>query len=138
VEYLAAALLDWAWHTVPAEEAPHGTAAAVEAFERAALERYGVAMPEIPVRYRSGYFAHIFSGEWYAAGYYGYIWSEVLDADTVEWFKENGKTIRESGEIFRRELLSVGGSKDALAAFAAFRGRGPEVEPLLVRRGLAR
>jgi peptidyl-dipeptidase Dcp len=132
VEYLAATLLDWAWHTVPAGTDP----GEVAAFETAALERYGIAMPEIPVRYRSGYFAHIFAGGWYAAGYYGYIWSEVLDADTVEWFKENGKTIRESGEIFRRELLAVGGSKDAMAAFAAFRGRGPEVEPLLVRRGL--
>ncbi|MFC1414447.1 M3 family metallopeptidase [Streptacidiphilus sp. N1-12] len=132
VEYLAATLLDWAWHTLPAGTDP-GDA---QAFEAAALERYQVAMDEIPPRYRTGYFGHIFSGGFYAAGYYGYIWSEVLDADTVEWFKGNGKTVRESGEIFRRELLAKGGSTDAMAAFAAFRGRAPEIAPLLVRRGL--
>ncbi|MFC1420629.1 M3 family metallopeptidase [Streptacidiphilus cavernicola] len=132
VEYLAATLLDWAWHTLPAGAEP-GDA---EAFEAAALERYGVALDEIPPRYRTGYFGHVFAGG-YAAGYYGYIWSEVLDADTVEWFKENGRTIRESGEIFRRELLAKGGSTDAMAAFAAFRGRAPEISPLLARRGLA-
>ncbi|MEY9966515.1 peptidyl-dipeptidase Dcp [Streptacidiphilus sp. MAP12-16] len=131
VEYLAAALLDWAWHTLPAGAEP-GDA---EAFEAAALRRYGLALDAVPPRYRTGYFAHIFAGG-YAAGYYGYIWSEVLDADTVEWFKESDRTIRESGEIFRRELLSRGGSVDPLGAFAAFRGRAPEIEPLLARRGL--
>jgi peptidyl-dipeptidase Dcp len=132
VEYLAAALLDWAWHTLPAGAEP-GDA---EDFEAAALERYGIAMEEIPPRYRSGYFGHIFSGGWYAAGYYGYIWSEVLDADTVEWFKEDGRTVRESGEIFRRALLGRGGSGDPMDAFASFRGRAPEIGPLLTRRGL--
>ena len=131
VEYLAATLLDWAWHTLPAGAEP-GDALA---FEAAALERYGVALEEIPPRYRTGYFAHVFAGG-YAAGYYGYIWSEVLDADTVEWFRDNGKTVRESGEIFRRELLARGGSVDSMGAFAAFRGRAPEISPLLVRRGL--
>ncbi|MEZ0067735.1 peptidyl-dipeptidase Dcp [Streptacidiphilus sp. MAP12-20] len=130
VEYLAAALLDWAWHTTP-----HGEGAGdAEAFEAAALARFGLAVDAIPPRYRTGYFAHVFAGG-YAAGYYGYIWSEVLDADTVEWFKE-GKSIRESGEIFRRELLSRGGSVDPMGAFAAFRGRAPEIQPLLARRGL--
>jgi peptidyl-dipeptidase Dcp len=132
VEYLAAALLDWAWHTLPAGAEP-GDA---EDFEAAALERYGIAMEEIPPRYRSGYFGHIFSGGWYAAGYYGYIWSEVLDADTVEWFKEDGRTVRESGEIFRRALLGRGGSGDPMDAFVSFRGRAPEIGPLLTRRGL--
>ncbi|MFD0331066.1 M3 family metallopeptidase [Streptacidiphilus monticola] len=108
VEYLAAALLDWTWHTRAADAEPVADAVA---FERAALERWGLAHPSIPPRYRTGYFAHIFAGG-YAAGYYGYIWSEVLDADTVEWFRTNGKTVRESGEIFRRELLSRGGSAD--------------------------
>ena len=131
VEYLAAALLDWEWHTLPAGAEP-GDA---QQFEDAALERYGLKLDEIPPRYRTGYFAHIFASE-YAAGYYGYIWSEVLDADTVEWFKENGKTIRESGEIFRRALLSRGGSMDSMSAFAGFRGRAPEIAPLLTRRGL--
>jgi peptidyl-dipeptidase Dcp len=132
VEYLAAALLDWAWHSLPAGAEP-GDA---QAFESAALERHGLRLDGIPPRYRTGYFAHIFAGDSYAAGYYGYIWSEVLDADTVEWFKENGKTVRESGEIFRRGLLAKGGSEDPMAAFAAVRGRGPRTEPLLARRGL--
>ena len=132
VEILAAVLLDWAWHTIAAGDEP-GDA---EAFEAAAVRDAGLAMAEIPPRYRSTYFGHIFAGG-YAAGYYSYLWSEVLDADTVEWFKTNGKTIRESGEIFRRELLSRGGSIDPMAAFAAYRGRAPEVEPLLARRGLA-
>jgi peptidyl-dipeptidase Dcp len=132
VEYLAATLLDWAWHTTPDGEG----AGDAEAFEAAALQRYGLAHPSIPPRYRTGYFAHIFAGGWYAAGYYGYIWSEVLDADTVEWFKESDRPVRESGEIFRRTLLSPGGGADPMAAFAAFRGRAPEIQPLLKRRGL--
>ncbi|WP_042368435.1 M3 family metallopeptidase [Streptacidiphilus neutrinimicus] len=132
VEQLAATLLDWAWHTTPEGEGA-GDAAA---FETAALERYGLAHPSIPPRYRTGYFAHVFAGGYYAAGYYGYIWSEVLDADTVEWFKQPGRPVRESGEIFRRTLLSPGGSVDPLTAFAAFRGRAPEIQPLLKRRGL--
>jgi peptidyl-dipeptidase Dcp len=131
VEYLAATLLDWAWHTIPAGADP-GDA---EAFETAALKEAGVALPAIPPRYRSTYFAHIFAGG-YSAGYYSYIWSEVLDADTVEWFKENGGLRRENGDTFRRELLSKGGSIDSLTAFAAFRGRAPRIEPLLERRGL--
>ncbi|WP_078971631.1 M3 family metallopeptidase [Streptomyces chattanoogensis] len=135
VEHLAAALLDWAWHTLPADgELPDADGA--EAFEAAALERYGIALPAIPPRYRTGYFAHIFGGG-YAAGYYGYRWAEVLDADTVRWFRENGKTVRESGEIFRRELLGRGGSVDPMAAFRAVVGRDPDIGPLLARHGLA-
>ncbi|QMU76036.1 M3 family metallopeptidase [Streptacidiphilus sp. PB12-B1b] len=132
VEYLAAALLDWAWHSLPAGAEP----ADAESFEEAVLEGHGLKLDAIPPRYRTGYFAHIFTGG-YAAGYYGYIWSEVLDADTVEWFKEDGRTVRESGEIFRRELLAKGGSADPMAAFAGFRGRAPEIAPLLARRGLS-
>jgi peptidyl-dipeptidase Dcp len=131
VEYLAATLLDWAWHTIPAGADPGDT----EAFEAAALKDAGVALPAIPPRYRSTYFAHIFAGG-YSAGYYSYVWSEVLDADTVEWFKENGGLRRDNGDTFRRELLSKGGSVDSLTAFAAFRGRAPRIEPLLERRGL--
>ena len=86
-------------------------------------------------RYRTTYFQHIFAGG-YAAGYYSYIWSEVLDADTVEWFKENGGLRRENGDVFRTELLSVGGSIDPLAAFRAVRGRDADPMPLLRRRGL--
>ena len=129
VEYLAATLLDWAWHTF--EEEPTDALA----FEERALRAAGVDLPLVPPRYRSTYFAHIWASG-YSAGYYSYIWSEVLDADTVEWFKENGGLTRENGDTFRRELLSKGGSVDAMSAFRAFRGRDPRIEPLLERRGL--
>ncbi|WP_377271387.1 M3 family metallopeptidase [Peterkaempfera sp. SMS 1(5)a] len=132
VEYLAATLLDWAWHTLSAGADPGDMAE----FEAVALAKAGVAVQAIPPRYRSAYFAHIFAGG-YAAGYYSYIWSEVLDADTVEWFRENGGMRRENGEVFRRELLSRGGSVDPMEAFGGFRGRAPEIGPLLERRGLA-
>ncbi|MBF6331992.1 M3 family metallopeptidase [Nocardia transvalensis] len=134
VEYLGAALLDWAWHRVPDAQVLSGID--TEAFEEQALRTAGLAMEAIPPRYRTGYFQHIFSGG-YAAGYYSYIWSEVLDADAVEWFTDGAATIREKGEVFRRELLSRGGSVDPLEAFESFRGRAPEIEPLLIRRGLA-
>ncbi|QBS43408.1 M3 family metallopeptidase [Nocardia sp. CS682] len=133
VEYLGATLLDWAWHRVPEAEALAGADA--EAFEAKALRKAGLAIEAIPPRYRTGYFAHIFAGG-YAAGYYSYIWSEVLDADTVDWFDDGAASIREKGAAFRRELLAKGGSVDPLAAFEAFRGRAPEIEPLLARRGL--
>jgi peptidyl-dipeptidase Dcp len=130
-EYLAAALLDQAWHRLQPGDDPDE----VEAFEAAALEKAGVALDTIPPRYRSTYFAHIFAGG-YSAGYYSYIWSEVLDADTVDWFNENGGLRRENGDRFRREVLSKGGSVDPMEAFRAFRGREPRIEPLLERRGL--
>lgn len=135
VEILGAVMLDWAWHTLPAGTDP-GDA---KEFEAAALKRYGLLIPEIPPRYRSSYFAHIWGND-YCAGYYSYLWSEVLDKDTVDWFKEGvaqGRSIRESGEAFRRAVLSRGGSVDLMAAFAQFRGRAPEVEPMLRARGLA-
>ncbi|GAB2450131.1 M3 family metallopeptidase [Streptosporangium sandarakinum] len=135
VEYLAATLLDWAWHKL----APGETVEDAEAFEAAALERAGIAFELVLPRYRTNYFAHIFSSGagGYSAGYYSYIWSEVLDADSVEWFKENGGLVRANGDHFRSALLSVGGAKDAMEAFRAFRGRDPRIEPLLERRGLA-
>jgi peptidyl-dipeptidase Dcp len=135
VEILGAVMLDWAWHTLPAGTDP-GDA---KEFETAALKRYGLLVPEIPSRYRSSYFAHIWGND-YCAGYYSYLWSEVLDKDTVDWFKEGvqqGRPIRESGEAFRRAVLSRGGSVDLMAAFAQFRGRAPEVEPMLRARGLS-
>ncbi|MFI9845388.1 M3 family metallopeptidase [Nonomuraea sp. NPDC051941] len=131
VEYLAATLLDWAWHKLASGE----TVADPEAFESAALEAAQIAVPQVGPRYRTNYFAHIFSGG-YSAGYYSYIWSEVLDAESVEWFKENGGLTRANGDHFRRELLSRGGSLDPLTAFRNFRGREPSIQPLLVRRGL--
>jgi len=132
-EYLAASLLDQAWHQLPADEVP--AAADVEAFEAAALEAAGVALEAVPPRYRSTYFSHVWSSG-YSAGYYSYIWSEVLDADSVEWFKENGGLTRDNGDHFRRTLLSKGGSVDALTLFRNFRGADPDVRPLLERRGL--
>ena len=132
-EYLAAAWLDQALHTVPAGQAIDD----IVAFEAAALADIGLADPAVPTRYSSAYFAHVFSGG-YSAGYYSYIWSEVLDADTVEWFRENGGLTRANGERFRRRLLGVGGSKDPLEAYRDFRGRDAEIAPLLKRRGLDR
>ncbi|PRX44960.1 peptidyl-dipeptidase Dcp [Prauserella shujinwangii] len=130
-EYLAAALLDQAWHTIGTDVRVDDVAA----FEKRALEKAGVWLETVPPRYRSTYFAHVFSGG-YSAGYYSYIWSEVLDADSVEWFRENGGLTRKNGEHFRRSLLAKGGSADPMEAFRAFRGRDPEIEPLLKRRGL--
>jgi peptidyl-dipeptidase Dcp len=132
-EYLAAALLDQAWHTLGPDAAAAVTD--VAAFEAAALAEVGLDNPAVPTRYSSTYFAHVFSGG-YDAGYYSYIWSEVLDADTVEWFTENGGLTRENGDRFRRLLLGVGGSKDPLDAYREFRGRDAVIAPLLRRRGL--
>ena len=133
-EYLAAALLDQAWHRLAPQDVPDDPAR-VEEFEQAALAVAGVALTAVPPRYRSSYFAHIFAGG-YSAAYYSYIWSEVLDADTVQWFTENGGLRRENGEVFRRAVLARGGSLDAMDAFRELRGRDPRIEPLLARRGL--
>lgn len=132
-EYLAAAWLDQAWHSLDADQAADVTD--VAAFEAAALADIGLDDPVVPTRYSSAYFAHVFSGG-YSAGYYSYIWSEVLDADTVEWFTENGGLTRANGDRFRDRLLGVGGSKDPLAAYRDFRGRDAGIQPLLARRGL--
>jgi peptidyl-dipeptidase Dcp len=129
-EYLAAALLDQAWH----RRGP-GADHDVEAFEAAALAAAGIP-PTMPPRYRSAYFNHVFAGA-YSAAYYSYIWSEVFDADTVEWFTEHGGLRRANGEAFRDAVLARGGSVDPMAAYRAFRGRDPEIGPLLARRGLA-
>ena len=130
-EYLAAAWLDQAWHRVSTQT----EILDVADFEAAALADIGLDDPAVPTRYSSTYFAHVFSGG-YSAGYYSYIWSEVLDADTVEWFRENGGLTRENGDRFRFRLLGVGGSKDPLDAYRDFRGRDAEIAPLLKRRGL--
>ncbi|WP_298252695.1 M3 family metallopeptidase [uncultured Arthrobacter sp.] len=130
--YLGATLLDLAWHSIPA-----GTT--IEdplAFEAQALADAGVDFAPVPPRYRTSYFKHIFAGG-YAASYYAYIWSEMLDADTVEWFKSSGGLTRQNGDHFRRELLARGNSVEPLQAFRSFRGRDADLTPLLVRRGLA-
>ena len=131
-EYLAASLLDQAWHQRTVEELPD--ADGVLDFEAAALAKAGAAFDAVPPRYRTTYFSHIVGG--YSAGYYSYIWSEVLDADTVEWFKENGGLRRDNGDHFRATLLSRGGAEDAMQLYRNFRGRDAELEPLLKRRGL--
>ncbi|HLS04182.1 MAG TPA: M3 family metallopeptidase [Actinomycetales bacterium] len=137
-EFLAAALLDQAWHRLSAQEASHiKTAQDVTTFENQALQAAGVALDELYPRYRSNYFAHTFSGG-YDAGYYSYIWAEVLDADCVEWFKENGGLRRENGQRFRDALLGRGGSADMMDLYRALRGRDARLEPLLTRRGLTR
>jgi len=132
-EYLSASLLDQSWHQLNPSDVPQDAVA----FEAEALHTAGVDFPPVPPRYRSFYFSHAFAGG-YSAGYYSYIWSEVLDADTVEWFKEHGGLKRENGDRFRATLLSRGGSADALGLFKNFVGRDPYVEPLLKRRGLDR
>ena len=134
LEIMAATLLDQAWHQTPLDALPR-SGDEVEDFERRALEFWGVASDLVPPRYRSTYFSHIFGGG-YAAGYYGYKWAEVMDADAVAWFEENGGGTRENGDHFRRTLLAPGGSVDALDTYRSFRGRDPHVEPLLERLGL--
>ena len=130
-EYLAAALLDMGWHTI-GSDAP---LLEVNGFEQATLRRFNIEMPLIPPRYHTTYFSHIWGGG-YAAGYYAYLWSEVLDDDAFYWFKENGGMTRGNGDRFRKMILSKGGTEDPAAMYRAFRGRDPKVEPLLEERGL--
>jgi peptidyl-dipeptidase Dcp len=130
-EYLAASLLDQRWHQLAPSQVPSD----VLGFEAAALKDAGVDFAPVPPRYRTTYFSHSFSLG-YSAGYYAYLWSEKLDADTVEWFKENGGLLRKNGDHFRQTLLSRGGSADAMDLFRNFRGRDAQIQPLLERRGL--
>ena len=130
-EYLSAALLDLAWHTQPAGAAlPEA-----DAFEKAALERFHVDMAEVPPRYRTTYFSHIWDGA-YSAGYYAYLWAELIDDDAYYWFRENGGMTRANGQKFREMILSREGTADVAELYRAFRGRDPVVQPLLEQRGL--
>ena len=131
-EYLAAATLDQALHQLTEDQVP--TADNIMAFEAQVLEANGFNYPPVPPRYRTPFFSHIMGG--YSAGYYSYIWSEVLDADAVEWLKENGGLLRENGDHFRETLLSRGGSKDAMQLYNDFAGREPDISHMLRRRGL--
>jgi peptidyl-dipeptidase Dcp len=130
-EYVAASLLDLAWHDLPAD-AP---LADVDRFEPATLERAGVALPAVPPRYRTTYFSHIWGGG-YAAGYYSYLWAEVLVHDAFAWFEEHGGMTRANGQRYREMILARGGTLDAAEMYRAFRGRDASVEPLLEYRGL--
>ncbi|MDT8439837.1 MAG: M3 family metallopeptidase [Wenzhouxiangellaceae bacterium] len=131
-EYLAASVLDMCYHTLKNDEIP--TPDEVLVFEEQCLINAGFDYPVVPPRYRTNYFSHIMGG--YSAGYYSYIWSEVLDADSVKWIKENGGLTRANGDHFRNSLLSKGGSKEAMQLFRDFTGRDPDIQPLLERRGL--
>ena len=130
-EYLAASILDQRWHQLPADKIPTD----VLGFESSVLKDAGVDFAPVPPRYRTTYFSHVFAGG-YSAGYYGYLWSEKLDADTVEWFTENGGMQRKNGDHFRKALLSKGGTMDAMQMYREFRGRDAKIDPLLERRGL--
>jgi peptidyl-dipeptidase Dcp len=131
-EYLASSILDQALHQLQEEDVPK--ADDLLGFEKNTLIKAGISFDAIPPRYRSTYFSHIIGG--YSAGYYSYIWSEVLDADTVEWFKLNGGLKRKNGDHFRETLLSKGGSKNAIELFIDFKGSEPNIQPLLDRKGL--
>lgn len=129
VEYLAASILDMDWHTLAEAKEKDATQ-----FEKASMERIGMPAQIVP-RYRSPYFQHIFSGG-YSAGYYSYIWAEVLDADAFQAFKEKGLFDPATARSFRTNVLERGGSEDAMALYVRFRGKEPSVEPLLEKRGL--
>lgn len=130
-EYLSAALLDMAWHTLPAD-APKKD---VDVFETESLKRFGTDYALVPPRYRTSYFAHIWGGG-YSAGYYAYLWSEVLDDDAYYWFRDHGGMTRENGKRFRDMILSQGSTQEMAAMYRAFSGHDPSVEPLLEQRGL--
>jgi peptidyl-dipeptidase Dcp len=132
VEYLAASLVDQALHQLAPHEVP--SADELIEFEATVLRDAGADVAAIPPRYRIPYFSHILGG--YDAGYYSYIWAEVLDADAVEWFKEHGGLTRTNGDRYRSHILSRGGSADEMALYREFRGRDAAVEPLLERRAL--
>ena len=130
-EYLEAALLDMAWHTLSADQPLQN----VDSLESHSLKEDGFDIPQVPPRYHSTYFAHIWDGG-YAAGYYAYMWSEVLDDDAFAWFEENGGLTRANGQRFRDMILSRGNTEDEATMYRAFRGRDPSIEPLLENRGL--
>ena len=132
VEYLSAAFLDMVWHTLEQTDVEID----VDQFETEALNKIGL-IPEIVVRYRSTYFSHIFSGG-YSAGYYSYKWSEVLDADAFEAFKETSLFDSKTAGSFRENILSRGGTEDPMVLYKRFRGREPSIDPLLKRSGLSK
>ena len=130
IEYMAACFLDMDWHML--EKARDLD---VAKFESKSLDKIGL-IPEIIVRYKSHYFEHIFSGDYYSAGYYSYIWAQVLDADAFEAFKETSLFDRKTAESFRKNILSRGGAEDPMTLYKRFRGAEPKIEPLLKRKGM--
>ena len=130
-EYLGAALLDMEWHMIGADE----TITDVAAFEKAALAKHGIDYAPVAPRYKSNYFSHTFAGG-YSAGYYAYLWTEVLAADAFAYMQQNGGLTRENGDLYRKEILSKGNSEDLMENYVQFRGQKPTVDALLKRRGL--
>jgi peptidyl-dipeptidase Dcp len=130
-ELVAAAQVDMQWHTLPASAPVQQP----DAFEKQALEKTHLLLSAVPPRYRSSYFSHIWGGG-YSAGYYSYLWAEMLDDDAYEWFEEHGGLTRENGERFRQMVLSRGNTEELAKMYAAWRGRDPSVEPMMKYRGL--
>ncbi|MGC1620072.1 MAG: peptidyl-dipeptidase Dcp [Candidatus Acidiferrum sp.] len=131
-ELVAAAELDMQWHTLPASaplEQP-------DVFEKQALENKHLLLAAVPPRYRSSYFSHIWSLD-YSAGYYAYLWAEMLDDDAYQWFEDHGGLTRANGDRFRQMVLSRGNTEDLEKMYEAWRGKAPSVEPMLKDRGLA-
>ena len=131
-EYLKATLLDQEWHVLKPDQVPTD----VPAFEAAVFKKHQAEIAQVPPRYRSTYFSHVFASDEYSAGYFSYIWADVLVADSIEWFKNNGGLKRESGDHFRATVLSNGGSVEAMTLFKEFTGSDPDVGPLIRHRGL--
>lgn len=131
LEYMSAALLDMEWHSIPA-----GTKIeSVEKFEADALKKHGVDLAVVPPRYKSTYFSHSMGGG-YSAGYYAYMWSEILAADAYAFVQQQGGLTLENGANFRKNIMAVGNTKDPMEAYKAFRGKEPTTDALLIRRGL--
>jgi peptidyl-dipeptidase Dcp len=130
-ELVAAAQLDMQWHTLPASTPLQQP----DAFEKQALEKTHLLLSAVPPRYRSSYFSHIW-GSGYSAGYYAYLWSEMLDDDAYEWFEEHGGLTRANGERFRAMVLSRGNTEELAKMYAAWRGKDPSVEPMMKYRSL--
>ncbi len=131
-EILAAADLDMEWHTIPAGDSIRS----VDNFENEALKRTDLDLPQVPPRYRSSYFLHIWANG-YASGYYAYLWSEMLDDDAYNWFSENGGMTLANGQRFRDMILSRGNTEDYNKMFYNFRGHKPDIQPMLEDRGLS-
>jgi peptidyl-dipeptidase Dcp len=130
-EILEAAALDMAWHTLSAGDTVKNS----DEFEINSLKKDSLYIPEVPPRYRSSYFMHIWGND-YAAGYYAYLWSEMLDDDAFDWFEKNGGLTRENGDRFRKMILSRGATEDYNKIFREFTGHEPNIEPMLKDRGL--
>jgi peptidyl-dipeptidase Dcp len=130
-EVLGAAELDMSWHTLPATAPVQNP----DAFETSTLKKMGVDFAPVPPRYRSSYFLHIWANG-YDAGYYAYLWAEMLDNDAFQWFTENGGLTRANGDRFRKMILSRGDVGDFAKLYREFRGKDPSIEWMLKRRGI--